>query len=30
MIYAAKVDLRNKSKRAKADAASEKFVDVGD
>jgi integrase len=30
MIYAAKVDLRNKHKRAKADAASEKFVDVGD
>jgi integrase len=30
MIYAAKVDLRNKYKRAKADAASEKFVDVGD
>ena len=30
MIYAAKVDLRNKHKRAKADAASEKFVMVGD
>lgn len=30
MIYAAKIDLRNKHKRAKADAASEKFVDVGD
>ncbi len=30
MIYAAKVDLRNKHKRAKADAASERFVEVGD
>lgn len=30
MIYAAKVDLRNKQKRAKADSASERFVDVGD
>lgn len=30
MIYAAKVDLRNKQKRAKADAASAKFAEVGD
>jgi integrase len=30
MIYAAKVDLRNKNKRANADAASERFVEVGD
>jgi len=30
MIYAAKVDLRNKNKRANADAASERFVEAGD